>query len=104
MIMAKNILLISLVSALLFCVPIKGYTQTVASKAVIEAQAISITVNATSMHITGANGLTLMIFDSAGIIVNQFKIDSADKHIELNLKKGCYIIKVGRIARKVDIL
>ena len=31
------------------------------------------------------------------------RIDSYDKVIDLNLSKGCYIVKVGKTARKISI-
>ena len=37
-----------------------------------------------------------------GVKVVTQRIDSSDKVIELdNLPKGCYIIKIGKVARKV---
>jgi len=55
------------------------------------------------LHITGAAGMTLQIYNITGVSIGQVKIDSADKHIELNLQKGCYILKIGKFVRKISI-
>lgn len=31
------------------------------------------------------------------------KVEGADKYYELNLPKGCYIVKVGKVVRKISI-
>ena len=31
------------------------------------------------------------------------KVEGMDKRIELNLPKGCYIVKVGKVVRKIYI-
>lgn len=31
------------------------------------------------------------------------KVDGGDKHYTLNFPKGCYIVKVGNVVRKVSI-
>lgn len=60
-----------------------------------------ITVAGTTIHVTHAAGQKLEIFDVAGVCVATLRIDSDDKTINLN--KGCYIIKVGKVVRKVSI-
>ena len=39
----------------------------------------------------------------AGVRVMSVKVEGADKRIELNLPKGCYIVKVGKLVRKISI-
>ena len=38
-----------------------------------------------------------------GRAVATYKIDSPVQRIELNLPKGCYILKVGKVVRKVTV-
>ena len=45
----------------------------------------------------------LAIYDLAGVRVVYFKIDSAEKHFDLGLPKGCYIVKVGKVVRKIAV-
>lgn len=56
-----------------------------------------------SIHVTGGNGQTLHVYNVAGVLVKSVKIDSADKRLELNLPKGCYIVKVGKTVRKISV-
>ena len=66
-------------------------------------QNISISVNESVLHITGANGLVMQIYNVAGVRVMSVKVEGPDKRFELNLPKGCYIVKVGKVVRKISI-
>ncbi len=69
-----------------------------------EIQKISITVNEESViRITGAAGQELSIYNITGVRVMNLKIDGADRSYSLNLPKGCYIVKVGKMVRKISI-
>lgn len=68
-----------------------------------DIQATSISVNTSTLHISGANGQTLEIYNLAGVKVMSIKVEGQDKRYELNLPKGCYIVKVGKVVRKVSI-
>jgi hypothetical protein len=73
------------------------------SKASIEAEVLPITISVyeSTIHIKNAYQMNLEIYDLTGKKVAAYKIDSTDKTIDSNLPKGCYILKIGRIARKV---
>lgn len=63
---------------------------------------ITISVNESTIHIKNAEKMVIEIYNMAGVKVVTQRIDSSDKAIELdNLPKGCYIIKIGKVARKV---
>lgn len=68
-----------------------------------EVTGITIAVNGTQLHITGAAGQTLEIYNLAGVRVTNVRIDSDDKTLTVNLKKGCYMLKIGKVVRKVSI-
>ena len=69
-----------------------------------EIQKISITVNEESViRITGAAGQELSVYNITGVRVMNLKIDGADRSYSLNLPKGCYIVKVGKMVRKISI-
>lgn len=68
-----------------------------------EFQNVSISVSESVLHISGANGQVLQIYNVAGVCLMRVKIDSQDKRYELNCPKGCYIIKVGKTVRKISI-
>lgn len=63
----------------------------------------NVSVSESTLRVTGASGMTLYIYNVAGVCIKSFKVDSNEKHYDLNLTKGCYIIKVGKVVRKVFI-
>lgn len=69
-----------------------------------EFQEIGIGINdGQVLRVTGAAGQMLSIYNVTGVKVMCFRVDGSDKSYNLNLPKGCYIIKVGNVVRKVSI-
>ena len=68
-----------------------------------EPQTITINVRESAVQIAGANGETLHVYNVAGVRIKSIKIDGDDKRFELNLPKGCYILKVGKTVRKISV-
>lgn len=68
-----------------------------------EPQTITINVRESAVQIAGANGETLYVYNVAGVRIKSIKIDGDDKRFELNLPKGCYILKVGKTVRKISV-
>lgn len=64
---------------------------------------LSFEIRGNVLHIVGAQGLSLEIYDITGKRVYLSRIESNDKRITLNLGKGCYIVKVGNTTRKITI-
>jgi hypothetical protein len=64
---------------------------------------ISILVEGNAVQVTGANGMTLEVVSLTGRQVATYKIDSPAQRVELSIPKGCYILKVGKVVRKVTI-
>lgn len=63
----------------------------------------AISVSGKTVHVTNAEGQTLEVYNITGVRVGSYKIDSPDKQITLSLTKGCYILRVGKITRKVAL-
>lgn len=55
------------------------------------------------LHIVGANGSVVSVYNIVGQKVYEARIDGNDKRIELNLPSNCYIVKVGTVARKISV-
>lgn len=67
-------------------------------------QQITVTVTSAGvLHVTGANGHVLQVYNVLGVRVASIKVEGNDKRIDLPLKLGCYIVKVGNVVRKISI-
>lgn len=96
---------ISFIIIALFFMGMNGlcYAQTEGERIENELTATTITVRGTNIHIQHATGKVLEIFSLTGSKVATYKIDNDDKQIDLSLRKGCYIIKLGQTVRKITI-
>lgn len=65
---------------------------------------IRLSVSGQNVRVQNAQGEMLEVFSITGTKVASFRIDAADKSVSLNLTRGCYIVKVKNIVRKVSIL
>ena len=69
----------------------------------IDTQTISISVVGNTLHVVGAEDEQLAVYNVTGVRVMSVQVDGSDRHYTLNLPKGCYIVKVGNVVRKVSI-
>lgn len=101
----KKLLIYTLFSAMLFAVPsvARASEPEELFEEQIDVNRISITVSQSTLYVNGANGLVLEVVSLTGRPVASVKIESSSQRIELNLPKGCYILKVGKVVRKVSI-
>lgn len=66
-------------------------------------RSVAMTVEGSAVSVKGAAGKTLNVISITGKPVAVFKIDGPAWRVELNLPKGCYILKVGNVVRKISI-
>lgn len=64
---------------------------------------ISVYLQGSTLHVVGAAGQNLYIYNITGVRVLSLRVDGSDKSYSLNLPKGCYIVKVGNVVRKISI-
>ena len=97
--------LLSFIIALFMMLGVSGVVRAEAMADVIESdlQEITITLTASRLHVANAYCETLQIFNVAGMCVMSVKVDSPDRHYDLSLPKGCYIVKVGTYVRKISV-
>lgn len=98
-------LLLSL-SFALTALPLVAAERTPVANAAIEqsVKEPTITINNATVRINNAEGERLEVYNLAGVKVAIVRIDSPAQTINLDhLPKGCYILRVGQIARKVYI-
>lgn len=66
-------------------------------------QDVNITFSEGVLFVTGCEGQTLEVVSLTGKKIMDVKIESPAQKIELNIPKGCYIVKVGKVVRKVSV-
>lgn len=69
----------------------------------IELSATSIVLKGSTLYVNNAGGSVLEIFSLTGTKITAVRIDSNEKTIELSLKKGCYILRIDKLVRKITI-
>lgn len=102
--MIKNILTYIFVTSLLLVAPQRISAAT--NIEIIDNDFMQVNVTVLSngiVHVTGANGQVMQVYNVLGVKVASIKVEGNDKRIELPLKSGCYIVKVGDVVRKISI-
>lgn len=68
-----------------------------------DVQEINVSITQTTLLVTGASGYTLEIISLTGKQVMKTRIEAPAQRIELNIPKGCYIVKIGGVVRKISV-
>ena len=89
-----------------FMSPYDPWQIEVSAPAVEEIQSEEVTIKAEGRKITvsGATDETLEVYNIAGVKVASYPIDAPEKTVTLNVGRGVYILRVGKVARKVNIV
>ena len=66
-------------------------------------QTVSVSIAGNVLHVVGAEDELLYIYNVTGVRVMSVKVDGNDKRYTLSLPRGCYIVKVGRVVRKISV-
>ena len=66
-------------------------------------QEIGIQYSEGVLYVTGAENQLLEVVALTGRKVLSQKIESPAQKIELNIPKGCYIVKIGDVVRKISV-
>lgn len=98
----KKTLLI-LLSAVLLGAPVSAYAFTGHEGIEQPSSNISIEIKNKEIRVSGANGKKIEIYNLTGVSISTNLIESNDATFPLNLPKGCYILKVGKVVRKISI-
>jgi len=64
---------------------------------------IDVAVEGQTVSVTGAQGKELIVVSLTGRQVMKVMIENAAQRIDLNIPKGCYILKVGKVVRKIQV-
>jgi hypothetical protein len=99
--------LLILTSALILSIGTFAAAPMVAEMGVAEMvepeRTVTLNVEGKSVMVSGAAGMTLEVVSVTGRNVASIKIDSPAQRVELNLPKGCYILKIGKVVRKITV-
>ena len=102
--MQKRLLIVSLASFLLCAESVTLAASEMEMTAIEQSDTqVTITVSQSVAVVSGAQGETLEVVSLTGKKLMTVKIDSPVQRVELNVPKGCYILKVGKVVRKVSI-
>ena len=64
---------------------------------------VTISVSGQTVLVAGAQGETLEVVSLTGRQLMAVKIDSPAQRVELSVPRGCYILKVGKVVRKIQV-
>ncbi len=98
----KKIILVALPLALALS-PISMVAQSDHESVEMTTSGITLTVNGNVVRVSGAQGEVMKVFNLTGAEVSTMRIDGTEKTVTLNLPKGCYLLKVGKLVRKIYI-
>ena len=102
MLMRKTLLILSIMA--LMAAPMLAAELFLDPEVAVQADSrITIEVKGNSVIISGAQGMEFEVISLTGRQLYKRLIETPVERIDLNLSRGCYIIKVGDIARKVSI-
>jgi hypothetical protein len=102
--MRKKLLTLSVIAGLTLSVPLQVMAaefEAAVSEQIDEQ--ITITVVQSAVIVSGAQGELLEVVSLTGKKVLEIKVDSPSQRVELNSLKGCYILKVGKVVRKITL-
>jgi len=64
---------------------------------------VTISVSGNTIRVSGANGEDIEVFNLTGAKITTIKTESTGKTYSVNLPKGCYLVKIGKVVRKISI-
>lgn len=102
--MKKKYITLSLLLALFL--PVSAFESAAADipmSAQLEEQLPVIIVRGNTLSVFRAEGQILEIYNLAGLRVAAFKVESNEQTFNSSLPKGCYILKLGKLVRKISI-
>lgn len=103
--MTKRLLILSMAVSMMLSVPVlvkAAEAEMLQTEQTLDDD-ITISVNGQWVTVNGAQGLTLEVVSLTGRQIKTIKIESPAQRIELNIPKGCYILKIGKVVRKVAV-
>lgn len=103
LLMRKNIVITCFVALFATSMPASLYAMANVAEISAIDNDIEISVSGSVATVTNAQGQTLQIVSLTGKVVASYRIGSPSERIELSVPRGCYILKVGNVVRKISL-
>lgn len=101
--MAKPLCILAL-GALLLATPFQAVAQADCMEPAAELSAVTLAIKGNTVRVGGAEGEVLRVYSLTGLEVARYSIESNDVQLNLgDLSRGYYIVKVGKVVRKISI-
>lgn len=103
--MTRRILTFSFIASLMLMSPLGAKASDTVMPAIEQAidEDIAISVSGQTVTVSGAQGQTLEVISLTGRRLMSVRIEGPAQRIDLNVPKGCYILKIGKVVRKVTV-
>ena len=105
MLMVRLLLLLMTILTLSFSAPATASAATFYESGLLAIPESEVTITYTQgvLYINGGEGKVLEVVSLTGRRMLELQLDSPAQKIELNVPKGCYIVKVGSVVRKIAV-
>lgn len=74
------------------------------SPAFVAPSEVSISLRGNQLRVTNADGLTVEVYNITGVKVFVHRVEGDDRTFTLSAERGIYIVKVGKLVRRVTLL
>jgi hypothetical protein len=102
--MKRTLLLLSVAGFLMAAAPMAVQASEMSFAAVEQTEdQVEVNIEGQSVTVSGAQGKQLIVVSLTGRQVLTVNIESPAQRIDLNIPKGCYILKVGKVVRKIQV-
>ena len=74
------------------------------SPALVAPSEVSISLRGNQWRVTNADGQTVEVYNITGVKVFVHRVEGDDRTFTLSAERGIYIVKVGKLVRRVTLL
>lgn len=74
------------------------------SSAFVAPSEVSISLRGNQLRVTNADGQTVEVYNITGVKVFVHRVEGDDRTFTLSAERGIYIVKVGKLVRRVTLL
>ena len=75
-----------------------------AAPSLVAPSEVSISLRGNQLRVTNADGQTVEVYNITGVKVFVHRVEGDDRTFTLSAERGIYIVKVGKLVRRVTLL